>query len=105
VLSGLSSLSRGTASLFGQRELEDDDGNLTATVGVRGLSEADLKKARPNRVELQVLKGYSVSDNSALQFAQAGGLKVQTVRELPKPKKSQKNKKKDREQDKQGGKS
>jgi hypothetical protein len=105
VLSGLSSLSRSTASLFGQRELEDDDGNLTATVGVRGLSEADLEKARPNSAELQVLKDYSVSDNSALRFAQAGGLKVQTVRELPKPKKSQKNKKKDREQDKQGGKS
>jgi hypothetical protein len=102
VLSGLSSLSRGTASLFGQRELEGDSGNLTATVGVRGLTEADLENARPDSAELQVLKSYSVNAQSAQQFAQAGGLQSQAVRELPQPKKEKKSKKKDREQ---GGKS
>ena len=87
VLSGLDSLSRSTSALFGRRELEGNSGNMTATIGVRGLSEADLKNASPNAVELQQLKVNAVSDRSALQFAQTGGLKAEKIKELPKPKK------------------
>ena len=87
VLSGLDSLSRSTSALFGKRELEGDSGNMTATIGVRGLSETDLENASPNAAELQQLKANAVTDRSARQFAQAGGLQPKKVAELPQAKK------------------
>jgi hypothetical protein len=94
VLSGLSSLSRSTSALFGRREMEGDSGNMTATMGVRGLSEADLENASPDTQELQQFKQYSVSNRTAQSFAKTGGLQVRKVKELPKPRKK-KSKKRD----------
>lgn len=88
VLSGLSSLSSATAGLFGQREMEGGSGSMTATMGVRGLSEADLENARPNSEELALLKRNSTGSKNARKFAQAGKLKAQKVKDLPEPKKS-----------------
>ena len=67
--------------------MEGGSGDITATMGVRGLSEADLENARPDTEELKQLKENSVSDKTAQKFARAGGLKAQKVRVLPKPKK------------------
>lgn len=86
VLSGLSNLSRRTSGLFGRREMEKNDG-LVATIGVRGLSEEDLKNARPNPEELAKLDGYAAQTSAAEQFAARGGLKSRKIKSLPSPKK------------------
>lgn len=86
VLSGLSNLSRRTSGLFGRREMEKNDG-LVATIGVRGLSEEDLKNARPNPEELAKLDDYAAQTSAARQFAATGGLKSRKIKPLPSPKK------------------
>ena len=83
LLSGLSSLSGSTASLLGRRELEGGSGNITATIGIRGLGEAELENARPDTEELIQLIEHSVSGKTAKEFARAGGLKSQKVKVLP----------------------
>lgn len=86
VLSGLSNLSRRTSGLFGRREMEKSD-NMVATIGLRGLSEEDLKNARPDAEELAKLEGFAAEKAAAQQFAAAGGLKSRKIKPLPKPKK------------------
>ncbi len=58
----------------------------TATTGIRGLSEEDLKNARPNPEEVKRMDKYDVNASEAQRFAAAGGLKSQTVDYLPAPK-------------------
>lgn len=58
----------------------------TATTGIRGLSEEDLKNARPNPEEVSRMDKYDVSAAEAQRFAAAGGLKSQTVDYLSAPK-------------------
>lgn len=87
MLSGLSNLSRRASGLFGRREMENNSGNLVATIGVRGLSEEDLKNARPDPEELTKLDGYAAEAATAKQFAAAGGLKRRDIKPLPNPKK------------------
>lgn len=89
VLSGLSNLSRRTAGLFGQRETSASD-SLTATIGVRGLSEEDLNKAKPNPAELDKLHGFAADSGGATQYASAASLKKQRVDHLPEPAKGKK---------------
>lgn len=86
VLSGLSNLSRRTSGLFGKREMEQS-GNITATIGLRGLSEEDLNNAKPDPEELAELEQYAAQTSAAKQFAAAGGLKSRKVKPLPGPKK------------------
>ena len=58
----------------------------TATTGVRGLSEEDLKNAQPNPAELEKLNGFGVSADEAAKFAKAGKLVPQKdLAYLPKP--------------------
>jgi hypothetical protein len=89
VMSGLSNLSRRTAGLFGQRETNTSD-SLTATIGVRGLNEEDLNKAKPNPAELEKMHGFSSDTGNASQYASAAGLKKQTIEHLPTPAKGKK---------------
>lgn len=86
VLSGLSNLSRRASGLFGRREMENNS-DLVATIGVRGLSEEDLKNARPDPEELAKLDGYAADTPAAKQFAAAGGLKSRKIKPLPGPEK------------------
>ena len=86
-LSGLSNFSRKTSSLFGKKESTSNDGDLVATIGVRGLSEQDLKKAKPNAEEFKKLASYAVNENDAKKYAKTAGLKAADVDHLPEPKK------------------
>ena len=58
-------------------------GGGTVTTGVRGLSEEDLKNAKPNPQELEEAKLYAASKAEAKRFAMAGKLKAQQVDYLP----------------------
>ncbi len=55
----------------------------TVTTGVRGLSEENLKNARPNPQALETMNGYAVSKEAASGFAKAGKLKSQQIDYLP----------------------
>ena len=57
----------------------------TVTTGVRGLSEEDLKNARPNPQALQTMQGYAENKTNAQKFARSGNLKAQNVEYLPAP--------------------
>lgn len=58
----------------------------TVTTGVRGLSEEDLKNARPNPQALQTMQGYAENKSDAQKFARSGNLKAQNLDYLPAPK-------------------
>jgi hypothetical protein len=79
VLGGLAGLSRASTGLFGKRENDQRNDGMVATIGVRGLSEADLKKAKPNPTEFAKLVQYGVDAETAKKYAQAGKLKSQAV--------------------------
>ncbi|HEY3487101.1 MAG TPA: hypothetical protein VGL10_03465, partial [Gammaproteobacteria bacterium] len=83
VLGGLAGLSRASTGLFGRRGPESGNSNdMVATIGVRGLSEEDLEKAKPDPVELAKMIQYSADAETAKQYAQAGKLHSQAVEVL-----------------------
>lgn len=51
----------------------------TATTGVRGFSEEDLKAAKPDPAELARMEGFAVSSATASGFAAAGKLTAQSI--------------------------
>ena len=56
----------------------------TATTGVRGLSEEDLKNAKPNPEAVKALEPLAVTPEDATKFAKKGGLKADPgVQEAP----------------------
>jgi hypothetical protein len=55
----------------------------TTTTGIRGLSEEQLKQARPDMEAVKSLTQYQASATSARQFAIALGLKARPVSLLP----------------------
>ena len=59
----------------------------TVTTGVRGLSEEDLKAARPDPQALKTLQSYAASEEAAIGFARAGKLEGQSMDYLPPAKK------------------
>ena len=60
-------------------------GNVTAVAGIRGLSEEELKAAKFNAQELNLLKSNSVGAEKAQQFAVAAGLQARQMEYLPAP--------------------
>ncbi len=56
---------------------------VTVATGVRGLSEEDLKNARPNPRELEKLQRYAVDKAQAEKFARGAKLKNQQLDYLP----------------------
>lgn len=54
----------------------------TVTTGVRGLSEEDLRNARPNPDELKRMQNHSVSPAEATRFASAAQLRKQSLEYL-----------------------
>lgn len=61
----------------------------TVTTGVRGLSEENLKKARPNPRALETMQNFAASERSATGFAKAGKLESQQMDYLPPPTKGE----------------
>ncbi len=85
VLSGLTNLSRRATGLFGRRSSNTGSDDVVATIGVRGLSEKDLKTAKPNPQELQKMDSFAISKKTAKKFAELGGLQSRQIAKLPKP--------------------
>jgi len=56
---------------------------VTVATGVRGLSEEDLKSARPNLRELEKLRTYAANKPQAEKFARKAKLKSQRLDYLP----------------------
>lgn len=57
----------------------------TVATGVRGLSEEDLKNARPNPRELERVDRYAVSRGDARAFAESAKLSDQKIEYVPAP--------------------
>ena len=58
---------------------------VTVATGVRGLSEADLKNARPNPQELEKLRHMTILPAEAQKFAANAKLTEQQINYLPEP--------------------
>ena len=71
-LSGMSRLLSGGGSNNNQRA-------QSATVGIRGITEQDLRDAEPNPAALAKMKGYAVADSDARQLATQGNLAFRNV--------------------------
>ncbi|MBW8078709.1 MAG: SH3 domain-containing protein [Gallionella sp.] len=56
---------------------------ITVATGVRGLSEEDLKNAKPNFEEFAKMKNYAANKNQAEKFARNGKLNAQTLDFIP----------------------
>jgi hypothetical protein len=54
----------------------------TATIGVRGLSEAELKSARPDLEELAKMQQYASNQSRMKKFKQGGHLNTNDVKHL-----------------------
>ena len=80
--SGLASLSRKASGLFSS-EKKGYSFQRTATIGVRGLSEEQIKKATPNLAELRKMESYRSSRKKTQAFAQKGKLKATQLTHLP----------------------
>lgn len=76
-LSGLAALSRKASGFFSR-----DSGvtsSSTATIGVRGLSETEIKSAQADFDELEKMKAYSSNRSRMKGFKKAGGLQSYKV--------------------------
>ena len=51
----------------------------TATTGVRGFSEEDLAKAKPNAAEVEKMKSFTVTTAEAVKVAESGKLTARQV--------------------------
>lgn len=67
----------GLGSLFAPARREPP--KTISTVGIRGLSEEEMKNAKPNPAEFNKMKSYAVSKADAQAAAQRARLNAQTV--------------------------
>jgi hypothetical protein len=63
---------------------------VTVATGVRGLSETDLKNARPNPQELEKLRQLTIHPAEAQKFAASAKLTAQQINYLPEPAQTEK---------------
>lgn len=82
--SGLAStiqgLSRSTTSLFGSKASQSTKRSVVATLGVRGLSEDQLNKAKPDYKALDGLSAFQATASQAKSLAKQAKLRSSTVR-------------------------
>jgi hypothetical protein len=71
-LAGLTSFSRKASSFFKSDDRNTSSG--TATIGVRGLSEEEIKTAQADFVEFEKMKQFASSRQRAASFSRQGGL-------------------------------
>ncbi len=79
-LAGLASFSRKASRFFGGGGSSASSG--TATIGVRGLSEAEIKSAQPDLRELERMRAFASNASRSAQFGQAGELRARRVKHL-----------------------
>lgn len=60
-------------------------GQVVSTTGIRGLSEQELKAAKFNETEVNLLESYTLSADKGKAFANAGGLKTVEFANLTAP--------------------
>jgi uncharacterized protein YraI len=76
-LSGLAAFSRKASGFFTQDGTATS--SSTATIGVRGLSEAQINSAQADFAELEKMKKYASDRKRMSSFVAAGGLKARKV--------------------------
>ncbi len=81
--SGLASLSRKASGLFSS-EKKAYSFQRTATIGVRGLSEEQIKAAKPNLKELSHMESFRSSRAKTEIYAREGQLKPVKIAHMPK---------------------
>jgi len=82
-LAGLASLSRKASGFFTQDTAATSSG--TATIGVRGLSETDIKSAEPDFDQLEKMNKYASKPERMAGFAAQGGLQAHQVPYIAEP--------------------
>lgn len=78
----LGMLMRSTSRLFGRSASNDVERGVVATIGVRGLSEEDLKKSKPNYKAVDQMKAWVSTAKTARKAAGNAGLTAAKVAEL-----------------------
>jgi len=81
-LSGLAALSRKASGFFKYGGSSTSSG--TATIGVRGLSEEEIKTAVADFAELEKMKQFASNRKQAEAFARQGRLKTNNIAHLKK---------------------
>lgn len=80
ILSGLKRFSRAVSGLFGGDSGEQvEQGEVTATIGVRGLKPGEFASAQPDTEARRRLGGLRADGNEASAFARAAGLNRRDV--------------------------
>ncbi len=85
-LAGLASFSRKASGFFGGGDNSSGGNTRTATIGVRGLSEEEIKSAKPDPAELKKLQGFGSSQSRLKSFVSAGDLSARKIKHLKKKK-------------------
>lgn len=70
----LSSIGSSLTSAFSGARQQAAPAPTVATTGIRGLSEEEMKNAKPNPAELAKMQGYAASKDQARQFASRSNL-------------------------------
>ena len=83
-LAGLASFSRKASRFFSSDNRSTSSG--TATIGVRGLSEVEIKAAVPDPEQLGKMQGFASNSSRAVGFASQGGLRAQKIPHISGPK-------------------
>ena len=81
----LASLSRKASGLFSS-DRKEYSYQRTATIGVRGLSEEQIRNAQPDFGELAKLESFRENNKAIRQFAASGQLQSRNIKHLPKSK-------------------
>jgi len=81
--SGLASLSRKASGLFSS-DKKGYSFQRTATIGVRGLSEEQIKNAKPDLEQLKKMESFRSNKKKAKKYAQKGQLKTRRINHMPK---------------------
>jgi hypothetical protein len=87
-LAGLAAFSRKASGFF--RSNDSATSSSTATIGVRGLSEAEINAARPDYDEFKKMQEYASNNVRLVEFSQSGQLSVNNVEHLSAGKKQTK---------------
>ena len=80
-LSGLASFSRKASGFFGGGKTSAGSADV-ATIGIRGLSEEEIKNAKPDLIELEKMQGFGSNKSRMAGFVSAGSLSALKVKHL-----------------------
>lgn len=94
-LSGLAAFSRKASRFFSPGD-SNSSSSGTATIGVRGLSEAEIKSAKPDPEEFEKMQGFASSQQRMARFQLDGQLSANEVEHFKPKNKSDGNKSADK---------